>query len=259
MDCANARVFLCPELDHELSVHDSALLQDHLHFCSKCSQEWEALFLVHQSVSALKAGIVIPDKLEDRVMEAINREDRKGNVRRLPLARVFSAATLAAIACVCLLMLLPSWYGRDSVESLVNETAHGIESSSQKNFRRVIGFDSGEMSAATQYVGLSQEIAPLAHLNVVSLDVYQGKNNGKILRACYQDRHNHSFCIDCYQANSGLLSFNGTEITTKTGRKVLVAQVGNLNVVMLSQGGVDYVYTSMLPKDLLLAMVVQPG
>jgi hypothetical protein len=246
---------MCPELDAELPVTDSALLQDHLAICSKCGTEWEKLFSVHQNLHALMAQRLPPTGLEERLLAAVDKEARKGKIRFRYSPRAISLAVLVAVACICIFIPWPQLFPHESVEALVADTADGEKHPSQEHFRRLARFDNKALSTAAKSAGLPATLFPIAKLHVATLDVYEDKHRQKILRTCYQDSRDHSFCIDCYQARSGLLSFSGTQVSTASGKKVLFKHVSDHNVVMLTKNGVDYVYASNLPKDKLLSLV----
>ena len=255
MDCAKARAFMCPELDDELPVTGSAMLQDHLTSCSRCSNEWEALLLVHQNIRALQASIVVPEALEERLITVIDSETRKRKVGFSSSARVVFLATLAVAACVSVFMFSSKTLIQDSAEMLVFETADGSKIHSKKNFKRVAGVDSRKLAATAKSIGLDSTPLAIAGLSVATNDVLQDHQGRKILRTCFQDSRDHSFCVDCYQAPSGLLSFKGAELNPHTGRGGQFEHIGNHNVIMLSKNGVDYVYASTLSKDRLLALI----
>jgi len=257
MDCAKARVFMCPEIDDELPVTDSALLQEHLSACSACNYEWEALLLVDRNVRAAKERAVMPEDLPDRIISSLRKGEQARSGRAVFSLKFwsFSAAAVAVAFCICF-MLLPV---RDSAESLVAETADGSANASQAHYKHVNSIGLAAKSEDMQSVGFAPRLQKFTGLKVAALDVYSDGSGRKVLRACYQDSRDHSFCIDCYQAPTGLLSFRGTEETTIAGAKARVGRIGNHNVVMLTKNGLDYVYASPLEKKRLLTMIARSG
>lgn len=257
MDCAKARVFMCPEIDDELPVADSALLQEHLSACTTCSYEWEAMLLVDCNVRAVAERVVMPADLPDRIISSLRKGEQTKSGRTVFLLNYwsFSAAVVTVASCICF-MLLPA---RDSAEVLVDETADGSANALQVHYKHLKSIGLAAKSDASQSVGFAARLQKLADLEVAALDVYSDGSGRKVLKACYQDSRDHSFCIDCYQAPTGFLSFRGTEETTIFGKKVRVGRIGNHNVVMLTQNGLDLVYASPLEKSRLLAMIARSG
>lgn len=255
MDCANARAFMCPELDGELPVTDSALLQEHLHICPKCSQEWESLLSVDQNIRSLDAQSVIPEGLNERILAAVASKKEK---RQLGF-RLVSLVLVAAAASFGIFVISPNLVGlkHDSAEVLVNETADGSAEPSETNFRHLTTFRPSELEDAVKAVGFGNRVSTLANLRVSGVDVFQDKQGKKILRTCYQDQKDQTFCIDCYQLPTGLLSFYGTEQLLIAGRKMFFKHVGNHNVVLVSREGIDYLYASSLSKERLLSMLTK--
>lgn len=100
MDCAKALVFMCPEIDDELPVTDSAILQEHVSACSSCNDEWEALLLVDRSVKAVVDRVKVPAGLEDRILASVLREHNE-RARAGRKVKIWGFSTLAIAACLC--------------------------------------------------------------------------------------------------------------------------------------------------------------
>jgi hypothetical protein len=261
MDCAKARAYMCPELDDELPVTGSALLQEHLETCSKCNYEWEKLMLVHQGLRALKTQTTASDGFEERLLLAIDKESCSSRLRSsIPL---LSLSMIAVAACLLVFLIPPLFHSpeqlvaKDSAEILVVDTADGEDNLSEENFHRLVSSETESEASAAKLAGIREKRFPLANLKAAAIDVFEDKNHRRILRTCYQDRRDHSFCIDCYQAKTGLLAFEGEEIFTGDGQKVIFKHVGNHNVVLLTRGGVDYLFASSLSKQKLLSKVLE--
>lgn len=139
----------------------------------------------------------------------------------------------------------------------MNETADGSAEPSETNFRHLTTFRPSELEDAVKAVGFGNRVSTLANLRVSGVDVFQDKQGKKILRTCYQDQKDQTFCIDCYQLPTGLLSFYGTEQLLIAGRKMFFKHVGNHNVVLVSREGIDYLYASSLSKERLLSMLTK--
>ena len=262
MDCAKARAYMCPALDDELPVVGAALLQEHLETCSKCNYEWEKLMFVNQGLRDLKTDTKASEGFEERIVLAIDKESRGNKLRSsVPL---FSLSMLAAAACF-LVFFCPSLFHStneqiatlDSADVLVADTADGEDNLSEENFRRLDEVEIDSESTAARVAGINEKLFSLESLNAAAIDVFEDKDHRRIIRTCYQDRKDHSFCIDCYQAKTGLLAFKGEELVAGGGRKVFFKRIGNHNVVLLTRGGVDYLYASSLSKEKLLARVLE--
>ncbi|MDR3614762.1 MAG: hypothetical protein P4L53_14480 [Candidatus Obscuribacterales bacterium] len=210
---------------------------------------------MHQSIRALQATIVMPEALEERLLTAINHAARKRKVGSPSSARVVFLAVLAVAACISLFVFSSKTLIKDSAEILVLETAHGSKILSKTNFHRVAGVNSRELAETAKSIGLTGAPLAILGLSVGTTDVLQDQQGRKILRTCFQDSRNHSFCIDCYQAPSGLLSFKGAELNPKMRGRAQFEHIGNHNVIVLSKNGVDYIYASTLSKERLLALI----
>lgn len=258
MDCAKALVFMCPEIDDELPVTDSAILQEHVSACSSCNDEWEALLLVDRSVKAVVDRVKVPAGLEDRILASVLREHNE-RARAGRKVKIWGFSTLAIAACLCVFFFSPNLVGEPlvSAETLVNETADGSRSASQENFKHIDGFKFAIKSERSNLLSLISRanMRHIAGLKIVAFDQYRDNSGKKILRACYQSSTDKSFCIDCYCAPTGYLSFSQFQEIRIAGKLGRFGKVGNHNVVILSENGSDYVYASPLDRGRLIAMI----
>jgi len=257
MDCAKALVFMCPEIDDELPVTDSAILQEHLSVCSSCNDEWEALLMVDRSVKAVVDRVKVPAGLEARVLVSVLKEhNERAKVGRK--VKIWGFSSLALAACMCLFFLAPHLANDQivSAETLVNETADGSPQASQRNFKHVDGFKIANKQKSKLSTLISHaNMRPIAGLKIIGFDQYQDKSGREVLRACYQSSTDRSFCIDCYYAPTGYLSFSQFQEVQVLGKVGRFGKAGNHNIVILSENGSDYVYASPLDKNKLLAMI----
>lgn len=259
MDCARARAFMCPEIDDELQISDSAQLQEHLSSCSACGLEWEALIAVKKATRKVAERVVVPQELHERLIDALRKEGNRNSSTAVPLRKTLflsgAVAALASFIVIAIFTFRAVDLRQDSAESLVMETADGSSSSSAGHFKHLAPVDYGRKANIVREAGAKYEIAKIGVLKVAALDMFEDSKGRRILRACYRDSADHSFCIDCYQAPEGLLTFSGSQIALKSGKKAKFKQVGNHNVIVVNKNGIDYVFATPLSKSRFLALL----
>lgn len=259
MECAKARAFMCPEIDDELQISDSAQLQEHLSSCSTCGREWEALISVKKATRAVAERIAVPQELHEKLIDALRKNGHRKSGVVVPIRKTLilsgTVAALASFFFIAIFTFKAVDLHQDSAESLVMETSDGSPSQSSGHFKHLAQVDYGRKANIVRTADAKYEIAKIGALKVAALDMFEDSRGRRILRACYQDSVDHSFCIDCYQAPAGLLTFNGSEIALKSGKKAKFKYVGNHNVVVVNKNGIDYVFATPLSKSRFLALL----
>jgi hypothetical protein len=214
--------------------------------------------MVDRSVKAVVDRVKVPAGLEARVLDSVLKEHSE-HARAGRKIKIWGFSSLALAACVCLFFFSPNLVGEGAIsaETLVNETADGSPTASQRNFRHIDGFkvaskpEKSKLAAVISRANMKQ----ITGLRIVGFDQYQDNSGRKILRACYQSSTDKSFCIDCYFAPTGYLSFVQSQEVRIAGKVGRLGKAGNHNVVILSENGSDYVFASPLDKNRLLAMI----
>lgn len=257
MDCTRARVFMCPEMDDELPVTDSAILQEHLSVCQSCFSEWESLMLVDQRIRLLSKQIVVPDGLADRLLVSIKTEDRRHKVKQMKRFGGFTVGVSIA-ASLLVFFFAPSFDRQhdDDGVLLVAETADGSPRKTDKTFSRSNAFASSELTKASSAAGFKATAMNFSSFRMAGIEIYTNKIGKKIIRTCYQSP-GEKYCIDCYQAPKGVLCLHSVKTVSQRGLLFQLAAVGKHNIVMHTDKGVDYMYASALNKERLLALVAE--
>lgn len=249
IECSEASLLMCAELDHELEVPNSASLTAHLDQCPQCRSEFDELAATKSSIDVLKNQIIVPDGIDKRILAAV---DASRTVRR-PLTSRWIYVALAAVLVGLIGISLPMLNRTDngpSLETLVAETGHagifdGTASfktldTNLSDFSNVRGVKSGSQTP----------------FQIAGVDTIAGPNGSKIIRTCFHAKGS-LVCIDRYEMPKGLLSFKGAATPGLPGKKLMYAKLGAQSIFLMPEETKDVVYASGMPREQFLAWLAQ--
>ncbi len=229
-------------LDGRLDLPTRERVEAHLATCGSCRQEWEALGRIKQTIRTGLEPSEAPPTLRARVLEALQREQRRiGSqvARRLPWS--IAAASLAAAALVLLLVFvhkppdLPSAAARDYARYQAGALPLQMQTESTQAMERFFAersirfrtrvFDFGMMN----YRLIGGRVHNLAH-RPSALFVYRGEGNKILLCEMYEGNTRELPRGGQLRWHNGIRFF----VYHRSGRTAVFWQEGNVTCVLTS-------------------------
>lgn len=120
LNCREAQDLITLQVDHRLSDDDCLALQNHLHKCSLCENEYKTEMEVKELLSKHCKSVKIPDKLNYKITELLTNPEKMANLSAGLLENSPKAITtqsvfdkkrnLAALTLCLILIFLASVY-----------------------------------------------------------------------------------------------------------------------------------------------------
>lgn len=121
MDCSHAQSLLDIYLDQELDPVRNLEIEEHLHGCAACAQDYGDRQMIRQSLKTESLYFKAPPELEKRIQRSLRQAAKAEAPVRWLSGSWFKMATPLALAALVVLMIVPYFAGPSSDELLTQE------------------------------------------------------------------------------------------------------------------------------------------
>lgn len=121
MDCSHAQSLLDIYLDQELDPVRSLEIEEHLHGCAACAQDYGDRQMIRQSLKTESLYFKAPPELEKRIQRSLRQAAKAEAPVRWLSGSWFKMAAPLALAALVVLMIVPYFAGPSSDELLTQE------------------------------------------------------------------------------------------------------------------------------------------
>lgn len=276
IDCDEAGLLMCPEIDGELEVANSVSLSKHLNGCSACSETFEQLTDLSRKARTYADQLVVPVDLEKNINAALKRSQSSSGGGQLLKLFSIAAVSIAAIGIIVIsvqkmpttsktttIATVPTTVGTattpastattaspQSVDNLVAETGHAAQYKGPSSFKVIERKKPATSDAKTTK---PFNFRSMSQFRVASIDTFVGPDGRQIVRTCYQLIGKNHVCVDRYEMPIGLLAIEGAAVEQINGKTAHCEKIGDQTVICMQEDGRDVVYASGASKKDLLA------
>lgn len=121
MDCSHAQSLLDIYLDQELDPVRNVEIEEHLHGCAACAQDYGDRQMIRQSLKTESLYFKAPPELEKRIQRSLRQAAKAEAPVRWLSGSWFKMAAPLALAALVVLMIVPYFAGPSSDELLTQE------------------------------------------------------------------------------------------------------------------------------------------
>lgn len=121
MDCSHAQSLLDIYLDQELDPVRNLEIEEHLHGCAACAQDYGDRQMIRQSLKTESLYFKAPPELEKRIQRSLRQAGKAEALVRWLSGSWFKMAAPLALAALVVLMIVPYFAGPSSDELLTQE------------------------------------------------------------------------------------------------------------------------------------------
>jgi anti-sigma factor RsiW len=121
MDCSHAQSLLDTYLDQELDPVRNLEIEEHLHGCAGCTQNYGDRQMIRQSLKTESLYFKAPRELEKRIQRSLRQAAKAEAPAAWFAGSWLKMAAPLAVAALVVLMILPYFGGRSSDELLTRE------------------------------------------------------------------------------------------------------------------------------------------
>lgn len=121
MDCSHAQSLLDIYLDQELDPVRNLEIEEHLHGCAACAQDYGDRQMIRQSLKTESLYFKAPPELEKRIQRSLRQAAKAEAPVRWLSGSWFKMAAPLALAALVVLMIVPYFAGPSSDELLTQE------------------------------------------------------------------------------------------------------------------------------------------
>ena len=250
IDCEEACLLMCPEIDGELEVANTVSLTKHMNTCTSCSENFELLVSVSRRVHGYADQLSVPVDLEKNVHAALNKFQSDAKTGQLLRLLSIAAVAIVALGLLTLTIFRPAPSSAETVESLVAETGHAANYKGQSSFKTL---SSNHPKPADMKGDKPFGAKFMPQFKVAVVENLEGPQHQRITRTCFLLLGSKDVCVDRYEMPLGLLPIKIAGKEALGNRQAKFETVGSQNVICTEEAGQEVVYASAAPKDALRA------
>lgn len=248
MKCDEVLTFLGPLVDDELPTDTTAIVMQHIAYCLKCQQEWDAHLLLTKQFQQLDDSIAVPADALANIDKRINSLNASSHSR----LKIIAAAVAMVIGLLCLPFLRPHPEPRSTVfeQALKTYPAKTALAQSTEPIKR-------QLEKLSHHVKFKPNAIDLPGWSLASADVVHLPGHTCLLRLVYKADGPGQKTIAVYQSCQGQLKPNGLDERIVAGRHLRCGQVNGLAVIHWSDPDRDQLFVSSLSEQDLITIALR--